>query len=38
MTRKRLLVALGVVVLGLAVLSLLLPYIGSGSSGISPIP
>ena len=37
-TRKRLLVALGVVVLGLAVLSFVLPYVGSGSGGISPIP
>jgi hypothetical protein len=26
------------VVLGLAVLSFVLPYVGSGSGGISPIP
>jgi hypothetical protein len=38
MTRKRLLVSLGVLVLVLAVLSFVLPYIGSGSGGISPIP
>jgi hypothetical protein len=38
MTKKRVLVALGVVVLVLAVLSFVLPYIGSGSGGISPIP
>jgi len=38
MTRKRLLVALAVVVLALAVLSFVLPYVGSGSGGISPIP
>jgi hypothetical protein len=37
-TRKRLLIALGVVVLALAVVSLVLPYIGGGSNGISPIP
>jgi hypothetical protein len=38
MTRKRLLVALALVVLALAVLSFVLPYVGNGSGGISPIP
>jgi hypothetical protein len=37
-TTKRLAVALALVVLTLAVLSFVLPYVGSGSGGISPIP
>jgi hypothetical protein len=37
-TRKRLMFALGLVVLVIAILSFVLPYIGGGSNGTSPIP
>lgn len=37
-TRRRLMFALGLAVLVIAILSFVLPYIGGGSNGISPIP
>lgn len=37
-TAKRLAFALAAVVLALTVLSFVLPYVGSGSGGVSPLP